>query len=37
MSEQGNSGLDPRIAARLKRDAAGLFPAVASSTTPARC
>ncbi len=27
--KQHGSGLDPRIAARLKRDAAGLFPAIA--------
>ena len=29
MSSEPGGGLDPRIAARLKRDAAGLFPAIA--------
>ncbi len=29
MSVEPGDGLDPRIAARLKRDAAGLFPAIA--------
>ena len=31
------SALDPEIAARLKRDPAGLIPRSPSSTTPAKC